>query len=77
LQDPTLELHDSNGELLGTNDNWKDIQAADITATGISPPDDREAAILATLTSGAYTAIVRGSNGTTGVALVEAYQLDN
>ncbi|MBA3571100.1 MAG: Ig-like domain-containing protein [Pyrinomonadaceae bacterium] len=75
LEDPTLELHDSNGGLLGANDNWKDTQSADIIATGIPPTDDREAAIVATLTEGAYTAIVRGANGTVGVALVEAYQL--
>lgn len=77
LQDPTLELHDSNGDLLDTNDNWKDTQSSDITATGIPPTDDRESAIVATLTAGAYTAIVRGVNDSTGVALVEAYQLDN
>lgn len=77
LQDPILELHDSNGDLLDTNDNWKDTQSADIIATGIPPTDDRESAIVATLTGGAYTAIVRGVNDSTGVALVEAYQLDN
>ncbi|MDQ3198696.1 MAG: hypothetical protein M3Q46_05835, partial [Verrucomicrobiota bacterium] len=77
LQDPTLELHDANGDLLDINDNWKDTQAADVVATGIPPSDDRESAIVATLTEGAYTAIVRGVNGTVGVALVEVYQVEN
>jgi len=76
LQDPTLELHDSQGSLIATNDNWRDSQAVEIKATGIPPSDGREAAILRQLTAGAYTAIVRGKNNTTGVALVEAYQLN-
>lgn len=76
LQDTTLELHDSQGSLIAANDNWRDSQAAEIQATNIPPPDVREAAILRQLTPGAYTAIVRGKNNTTGVALVEAYQLN-
>jgi len=76
LQDTTLELYDSQGTLIATNDNWRDSQAAEIKATTIPPPDVREAAILRQLTPGAYTAIVRGKNNTTGVALVEAYQLN-
>jgi hypothetical protein len=76
LQDPVLELHDAYGALLNTNDNWQDTQASEIAATGIPPSDARESAILATLTTGAYTAIVRGLNDTTGVALVEAYNLE-
>jgi hypothetical protein len=75
LQDPTLELHDSQGATIGSNDNWKDSQRADIEATTIPPSDDRESAILQTLDPGAYTAIVRGKNDTTGVALVEVYGL--
>jgi hypothetical protein len=76
LQDPTLELHDGQGGIIATNDNWRDTQAAEIEATTIPPNDPREAAILRQLTPGAYTAIVRGKNNTTGVALVEAYQLN-
>ena len=76
LQDTTLDLYDSQGSLIATNDNWRDSQAAEIKATTIPPPDMREAAILRQLTPGAYTAIVRGKNNTTGVALVEAYQLN-
>jgi hypothetical protein len=75
LGDPVLELHDSTGALISTNDNWRSDQQADITATGIPPGDDRESAILATLDPGSYTAIVRGQGNTTGVALIEAYNL--
>ena len=57
------------------NDNWKDTQQAEIEVTGVAPTDDRESAILQTLAPGNYTAIVRGKTNTTGVALVEAYNL--
>lgn len=77
LQDPTIELYDGNGDLLGTNDNWKDTQAAEILATGIPPADDRESAIVTTLTGGAYTAIVRGASNAIGIGLVEAYRVDD
>ena len=76
LSDPTLELHDSDGALIASNDDWKDSQEAEITATMIPPTDDLESAILATLTPGEYTAIVRGKIDSIGVALVEAYRLD-
>jgi hypothetical protein len=76
LQDPTLELHDSTGALIFSNDNWRETQEAAIEATGLQPSDDREAAIVATLEPGAYTAILQGKNNTTGTALVEAYDLD-
>jgi hypothetical protein len=77
LQDPVLELHDGNGTLMQTNDNWKEASnASDIQATGLAPSDDRESAILMTLPSGNYTAIVSGVNRTTGIALAEAYRLD-
>ena len=76
LADPILELHDGNGDLLSTNDNWRSTQQADIIATGIPPTDNRESAIVSTLQPGGYTAIVRGQNDTTGVALVEVYNLD-
>jgi hypothetical protein len=77
LADPVLELHNSNGATIATDDNWKDTQQADIQASGLAPSNDAESAILATLSPGAYTAIVRGKNSTSGVALVEAYQLSN
>ena len=75
LPDPTLELHDASGVIVAMNDDWKDTQQAEIEATTIPPTDDREAAIVAPLAPGNYTAIVRGKNGTTGVALVETYNL--
>lgn len=74
LDDPTLELKDANGSSLATNDNWKENQAA-IEATKIPPSDDRESALVKALGPGAYTAIVRGKNNTTGVALVEVYNI--
>ncbi len=77
LQDPVLELHSGDGDLIFTNDNWRSTQQADILATGLAPTDDRESAIIATLQPGNYTAIVRGQNSTSGVALVEIYNLDS
>src|ERR1022692_4665394 len=76
LMDPTLELHDGNGTLLAQNDNWQTTQASEIQATSLAPSDDRESAIVSTLVPGAYTAIVRGSGTTTGIALFELYDLD-
>jgi hypothetical protein len=75
LQNPTLELHDSTGAIIGFDDDWKDSQQAEIEATGLAPTDDRESAIEATLAPGAFTAIVRGINNTTGVGLVEVYKV--
>ena len=76
LADPTLELHDGKGALIAQNDNWQSTQRAEITATGVQPRDTRESAIISTLKPGAYTAIVRGARNTTGISLVEAYDLD-
>ncbi|HEX8077085.1 MAG TPA: SGNH/GDSL hydrolase family protein [Chthoniobacterales bacterium] len=75
LLDPTLELHDQNGAVIGFNDNWKDGQAQAVIATQLAPGDDREAVIVAFAAPGNYTAVVRGKSDTTGVALVEAYRL--
>ena len=81
LADPTLELHDGSGTTIATNDNWKindqtgQSQEADIRATTIPPTNDLESALVATLAPGNYTAIVRGKNNTTGVGLVEVYNL--
>jgi hypothetical protein len=74
LADPTLELHDSNGATI-SNDDWRETQESEIIATTIPPNKDQEPAILATLTPGNYTAVVRGKNNTTGIGLVEAYNL--
>jgi hypothetical protein len=75
LADPVLELHGPAGFATVTNNNWRDTQEAEIQATGIPPTNDLESAILARLTPGPYTAIVRGTGNTSGVALVEAYDL--
>jgi len=74
LADPTLELHDADGAIIGANDNWKEDEAA-IRATGLAPGNDLESALVRTLPPGGYTAIVRGKNNTTGIGLVEIYNL--
>jgi hypothetical protein len=75
LGDPKLELRDGNGGLIDANDNWRSDHEAEIIATTIPPSSDLESAIVRNLTSGRYTAIVQGSGGATGVALVEVYSL--
>ncbi len=75
LQDTTLEVRDGAGTLVASNDNWESDQRQQIIATTIPPADPRESAIVATLLPGSYTAIVRGKDGSTGVALVEVYGL--
>ncbi len=77
LVDPVLEIHDSTGKLIETNDNWRSTQRSEIAATGIAPTNDNESAVLLTLDPGGYTAIVRGQGSATGVALVEVYNLDS
>ena len=75
LEDPRLEVFDAQGTSLAANDDWRDSQEQAIQSTGAAPVADAEAAILANLVPGSYTAVVSGANGTTGVALVEAYYL--
>ena len=69
-------MHDSAGALISRTTTGATTQEAAINATGFQPNDDREAAIVATLDPGEYTAILQGKNNTTGTALVEAYDLD-
>jgi hypothetical protein len=76
LADPLIELHDHNGAIIGSNDNWKQTQSAEIQASGLAPTDDREAAIIGNFEPGLYTLVVRGKDNTAGIALVEAYQLN-
>jgi hypothetical protein len=85
MVNPTLELYDANGTLIASNNNWRTTiiggvitsdQRGDIRNSGYAPEDGRESAIIAYLPPGNYTAIVRGVNNTTGVALVEVYDLD-
>jgi hypothetical protein len=75
LADTTLELHDANGNAIAFNDDWQTDQQAEIIATGLPPSNNLESAIVINLPPAAYTAIVRGFSNLTGVALVEAYQL--
>ena len=77
LADPVLELHDAQGDLIFTNNNWRSDQEQQIKDSTIPPLNNKESAILATLSPGNYTAVVRGSSGGTGVALVEVYNLEN
>lgn len=77
ISDTALELRDGDGDLIAANDNWQTDQESEIRATGIPPSNSFEAAIVLTLPTGAaYTAIVRGPNGETGVAVVEVYGLN-
>jgi hypothetical protein len=85
LADPTLELHDGTGAFIASNNTWLHTiiggiittnQVRDIQNSGHAPGDPRESAIITDLPAGNYTAIVRGVNNTTGVALVEVYDLD-
>ena len=85
LADPNLELHDSTGAVIASNDNWMTTiiggiitgdQVRDIMNSGLAPTQPSESAIIATLPPGNYTAIVRGKNIVIGVALVEVYDLD-
>ena len=75
LADPVIELHQPGGVVVGNN-NWKDTQQSQIAATGLAPGNDSEAAIVALLEPGSYTAVLSGANGTTGIGLVEVYDLD-
>lgn len=77
LQDPVIQLFDKAGQLLATNDNWKDSpERADIEASGLAPSDDAESAIARTLAAGEYTVVISGKSGSQGIGLVEAYDRD-
>ena len=75
LANPYLELRNSDGSLLFANDDWRSTQPKQIIASTIPPTDNHEAAIVATLAPGNYTAVVRDSQGASGIALVEVYAL--
>ena len=76
IDDPTLQLFGAGGQF-AFNDDWKDLQQADIEATTIPPTDDRESAVVVTLDPAAYTAVISGKNGKTGVGLIEVYDLNS
>jgi hypothetical protein len=76
LADPVLQLYDSNSELVAQNDNWN-AHRFDVVTAGLPPGDEHEAVVIATLQPGIYTAVVHGVNDSSGVALVEAYDLSS
>ena len=77
LTDPTLELHDGNGVLLISNDDWQDnsVQAAQLSARGLAPQNPKESGIFMSLPPGTFTAILAGKNGGTGLGLIEIYNV--
>jgi hypothetical protein len=76
LSDPTVELRNSSGALVASNDNWQtDVSASQVQAKGLAPTNPAESALQATLSPGSYTAVVQGANNATGIALVEVYDL--
>jgi hypothetical protein len=76
LSDPTLTIYDSTGTVIASNDNWRDdVNAIDVQRNALSPPNERESALVLHPPAGAYTAVVRGANGGTGIALAEVYTL--
>jgi len=76
LADPILELHASDGSLIATNDDWQDTQKDEVAGTAAAPTQPQESAIVTTLLPGAYTVVMRGKNNSTGVGLIESYDLD-
>jgi hypothetical protein len=78
LADPLLELHDANGALIISNDNWQDdaASAGQLTANGLAPQDSKESGIFMTLPPGAFTAILAGKDRGTGIGLIEIYNLN-
>jgi hypothetical protein len=76
LVDPTLELFNSNGQVILANDNWKDTQQSEVEATGLAPADDLESAAVVTLRPGAYTSVVAGVGGGKGLGFLQWYSLD-
>ena len=75
LADPLVELHNGNGAVIFTNNNWRETQEAAIRGTGLAPSNDSESAILISLVPGNYTAVVKGADGGAGNGLVEIYKL--
>jgi uncharacterized protein YaiE (UPF0345 family) len=75
LSDPVLELYDSSGRLLANNNDWQESQAQALRDANLAPSNNLESAILATLAPGAYTVVLRGNAGATGIGLIEIYDL--
>ena len=77
MPDPTLELRDVNGALIAANDNWREGPEAEIEKTKLAPTNDLESAIVTTLPSGPYTAVIHERTGQSGIGLFEVYNLQN
>jgi hypothetical protein len=77
LADPVLELHASDGHTIRANDNWREGQQTEIQQSGLAPSDDKESAIIAPLPDGSYTAQIAGAANTTGIGLIEIYDLES
>jgi hypothetical protein len=75
LPDPAMELRDSQGTLIGADDNWQDAQKQELIDSQLAPSDPKESAIVANLQPGSYTAVISGATSGTGVALVEVYNV--
>jgi hypothetical protein len=75
LSNPTLSLYNSDGSILYQNDDWRVGQNQEVLDSGLAPANDKEAAIIASLSAGNYTAVVNGVSGGSGVGLVEIYNL--
>lgn len=76
LADPVLELHAADGHTIRANDNWREGQQTEIQQSGLAPTDDKEAAVVAPLPDGQYTAQIAGAANSTGIGLVEIYDLE-
>ena len=77
MREPVLELYDASGSPLAGNNDWQETQAQALLDANLAPAHDLESAILATLAPGAYTAVLRGNGGATGIGLVEVYDLQS
>jgi uncharacterized protein GlcG (DUF336 family) len=77
MPDPTLELRDGYGTLIAANDNWREGPESDIQESKLAPTNDLESAIITTLPSGPYTAVIHEKNGQSGIGLFEVYNLQN
>jgi hypothetical protein len=78
LVDPTLELHDGNGALMVSNDDWTDdsTTATELVTRGLAPQSPKESGIFSSLPPGQFTAILAGKDGGIGIGVVEIFNLN-
>jgi uncharacterized delta-60 repeat protein len=76
LNDPSITIYDQSGTAIAANEDWQQTQKAELEARNLGPKDDRESALIAAVPAGSYTALVRGAQNQSGVALLEVYRLD-